>query len=152
MKLAYTHENNWLAVFVGLKTSERIHPSNNKIYDLVQADLSMLPSWLQLHSKPSSKTQFSTSSTSVLLWEHWCLREIGSIRSNKPIVTSDSAESAHFLTIHIIWYQFIVPMLNKENQILIRMNGGHIVVRSKLAALFPKQLWKAHGVLKDPNG
>ena len=53
-------------------------------------------------------------------------------------------------------------MLNKENQILIRMNGGHIVVRSKLAALFPKQLWKAHGVLqfpffriivlKDPNG
>ena len=61
-----------------------------------------------------------------------------------------STEITHFPTIHVKRYQPLVLVLNKKNQIVIWMDGDHIVARALSAIHSPKQLQTAYCVLQDP--
>ena len=60
-----------------------------------------------------------------------------------------SAESAHLFTVHVIWDELPVPILNNEHQISVWMNGNYTVFSAGLAML-PEQMQKADTMLKDP--
>ena len=60
-----------------------------------------------------------------------------------------SAESAHLFTVHVIWDELPVPILNNEHQISVWMNGNYAVLSAGFAKL-PEQMQKADTMLKDP--
>lgn len=94
--------------------------------------------------------QHPKHNNSVLIRKHRQLWVTGDIWYTNPITVSGSAESMHFLTVHVICYQLLIVVINKVNPIAIWMNGDNNVVDMDPALLSSKQLQEADTMLEDP--